>query len=598
MASMVRPWRERVRRLFKRTQPPAAPPPDARPPAQPDAWLEAGLARLFQGEVAAVATLALARLRTDPQDLDARALFAAARRRGGGADEVGDLLRAVLAARHDHALAHAELAAVLLDAGEREAALDHSLLAQTFGAGRTVAGMAAVVEARLLAAGGDLAAALAALDRAGAAADGNPDAWLERASLLARLGRPAEAADAYRAAIARAPAHAAAWTNLGLVHLTQLGDPAAALGCFRRATALAPELAAAQANLALALDELGQPDAALAHLDALLAAHPGVAEYRWNRAVIGLRQGDFARGWDDYEARHQRTRGAGPRHFPLPEWDGRTLGAGAALLIHGEQGVGDEIMFASCIPEAHGRAGAVVLECDVRLASLFARSFPGVRVHGAPRDGDRRWLAAHPAVVCQSAIGALPRFLRREAAAFPAHGGYLQPDPARVAHWRGRLATGGAADVMGIAWRGGTTKNRAALRTMPLAAWAPVLKTPGVRWMVLQHDATAAELAEIQTLTGNAPLRPDLDPSDLDGLAALTGALDRVITVDNTLAHLAGALGRPVWIVLPQAADWRWGRAGDRTVWYPAARLWRQAAAGDWSAVAAALANALRADAA
>jgi ADP-heptose:LPS heptosyltransferase len=151
---------------------------------------------------------------------------------------------------------------------------------------------------------------------------------------------------------------------------------------------------------------------------------------------------------------------------------------------------------------------------------------------------------------------------------------------------------------VGIAWRGGTAKSRAALRAMPLADWAPVFRVAGVRWVVLQQDAGAEELARIQALTGTAPLVPAIPASDLDEQGALVSALDRIITVDNTLAHLAGALGRPVWIVLPQAADWRWGRSGERSVWYPAARLWRQSAAGDWSAVAAGLAQALHSGAA
>jgi len=348
----------------------------------------------------------------------------------------------------------------------------------------------------------------------------------------------------------------------------------------------------------LALAELGRADEALARLDGLLAANPEVAEYRWNRAVLRLARGEYAAGWDDYEARHQRTQGAAPRRFPLPEWGGQALGAGQSLLVYGEQGVGDEIMFASCVSDARARTGAVVLECDPRLAPLFARSFPGVHVHGAPRDGDRGWLAAHPALARQSAIGALPRWLRREAAAFPAHAGYLRADPARVAHWRAWLAVAGPGPTVGIAWRGGTAKSRAALRAMPLTEWAPLLGVPGVRWVVLQADAGGEELAAIRAATAAAPLLPGIAVSDVDDLAALASALDRVITVDNTLAHLAGALGRPVWIVLPTAADWRWGTGGDRTVWYPAARLWRQAARGDWSPVVAALADALQTGAA
>jgi tetratricopeptide (TPR) repeat protein len=590
---MARPWRDRLRGLFARV--PAA--PATAPVFQPSAWLVSAAALLGSGRGDESHAQATARLAIRQDDVDALAVLGAAERRRGQTAAARQHLEQALAVSHAHAYAHAELAAALLDAGDVEAASDHGGLARVFSAPEPAAAVAvalSLMEARLAARQRDDTGALARLEAAGPAVQDDPEWCFERARLLSRLERPAEAVAAYGRVLDQVPAHAAAWANRGLVHLNQLGDPARALEDFRRAAALEPTLVAAQGNVALALAELGRADEALAHLDGLVSAHPGTAEYRWNRAVLRLARGEYAAGWDDYEARHQRTQGAAPRRFPLPEWEGQALVGGQALLVYGEQGVGDEIMFASCVPDAQARAGAVVLECEARLAPLFARSFPGVHVHGAPRDGDRGWLAAHPALARQSAIGALPRLLRREAAAFPAPAGYLRADPARVAHWRAWLAVAGPGTTVGIAWRGGTVKSRAALRAMPLADWAPAFQVSGARWVVLQQDAGAEELAALQSLTGAAPLVPAIPASDLDELAALVSALDRVITVDNTLAHLAGALGKPVWIVLPQAADWRWGRSGARSVWYPAARLWRQAAAGDWSAVAKALAQALQ----
>jgi hypothetical protein len=263
--------------------------------------------------------------------------------------------------------------------------------------------------------------------------------------------------------------------------------------------------------------------------------------------------------------------------------------------VYGEQGLGDEIMFASCLPDVLARAGApaVVIECDERLAPLYARAFPGVRVHGARRDGDRRWLAAHPDLACQIAIASLPRLFRRSADAFPRHAGYLRADPAAVARWRAWLAAAGGGRAVGMAWRGGTAASRGALRTMPLPDWQPLLRVPGVRWVVLQRGTQADELSTLQAMTGAKPLVPDLAPDDVDAQAALVAALDRVITVDASLAHLAGALGCPVSIALPQLADWRWGRADAATAWYPSARLYRQRAPGEWGTVAAALAAGL-----
>ena len=290
----------------------------------------------------------------------------------------------------------------------------------------------------------------------------------EAARVYSRNGDVQGAIAAYERAIELAPGHAAACSNLGLIFLSQAGDPCRAQQYFERAIALDPASVAAQANLGLALEEQGRVDAALAHYEKLIAAHPAESEYRWNRGLALLGCGDYARGWDDYEMRNARGTGAAPRVFPYPVWQGGQLSPGAALLVYGEQGLGDEIMFASCLPDLLARGIHCVIECDLRLAGLFSRAFPAARVHGAARDGDRSWLADFPEIEQQIAIGSLPRLLRRSAADFPARDGYLHADPRHVERWRTRLPRSGNGLIAGIAWRGGTAGTRRAMRTFAI----------------------------------------------------------------------------------------------------------------------------------
>ena len=242
------------------------------------------------------------------------------------------------------------------------------------------------------------AAALAHIQHALRIAPGDAEMHFESALVDSRCGDVEGAIAAYERALELKPGYAAACTNLGLAYLGHLGDPRGAQRYFERAIELDPSSVAAQANLGLALNEQGQVDAALAHYAKLIAAFPAESEYRWNRGIALLGNGDYARGWDDYEMRNARGTGAAPRIFPYPAWRGGELPPGAALLVYGEQGLGDEMMFASCMPDLLARGIPCVIECDMRLAGLFARSFPEALVHGAARDGDRRWLAQYPQI--------------------------------------------------------------------------------------------------------------------------------------------------------------------------------------------------------
>jgi hypothetical protein len=258
----------------------------------------------------------------------------------------------------------------------------------------------------------------------------------------------------------------------------------------------------------------------------------------------------------------------------------------------GEQGLGDEIMFASCYPDAIERAGHAVIECEPRLAALFARSFPGVPVVPHSRSTPE----AHPLrghdVACQVHAGSLPAFFRREAAAFPDRARYLRADPARTRVWRSRLRPSGNERVVGIAWSGGLKHTRRALRSIAPDAFAELLRARGagneLRFVSLQHDDDG-RVASI--VSSHAGVSVEVFPSalaDVDESAALVSALDAVVTVCSTVVHLAGALGVSTFVLTPAVAEWRYLRAGSSMPWYPSVKLLRQTQPGDWRDVIAA----------
>ncbi len=406
-----------------------------------------------------------------------------------------------------------------------------------------------------------------------------------------RCGDVDGACAAYERALELQPAYAAAAVNLGLIYLSQLGDPRRAQQYFEQALEVDPRSVAAQANLGAAMQEQGRLDDALAHYKRLIAAQPEVVEFRWNRGIALLSRGNYAQGWEDYELRRLRGAGAPARTFHFPEWQGEALG-NATLLVYAEQGLGDEIMFAGCLPDLLARGANCVIECDKRLGGLFARSFPAAHVHGAARD-DRSWIAQHTDIGRQIAIGSLPRLLRRDEADFPRHRGYLRAEPRRVAYWRGRLNAHRGESVVGLAWRGGTLKTRDRLRSIALDPLASLFDVGQCIWVNLQRGGENEFAALASAKDGWARSYPEaLD--DLDETAALIEALDCVVSVDNTVVHLAGALGRPVLVMLPWHADWRWLCERRTSPWYPSAVLFRQTRPGEWTPAIQAVATALR----
>ncbi len=371
---------------------------------------------------------------------------------------------------------------------------------------------------------------------------------------------------------------------LGLILAREYGEFARGERLLRKAIGLDAGFDAARANLGWVLGETRQYREALDCLAAVLARRPDDHETRLMRAHLNLKRGDFAAGWDEFEARHHGA-DAVARPAAFPRWNGEPLD-GRTLLVSAEQGIGDQIMFASCLPDlladARTRGARCVVEAEPRLVPLFERSFPGALVcahtaqrAGAPRTAD-----------FEIPIGSLPSMYRRSPGAFPDHRGYLKADPARVAHWKRRLRALGPRPHVGISWRGGAPANRRQLRSIPLQQWAPLLRECGTA-VSLQYGEHQDEIVGVSSSAGVKLEHWPEVIGDYDDTAALVCALDLVVSVCTAIVHLSGALGRPVWVLVPWAPEWRYLAQGNRMPWYPGARLFRQRVPEEWGPVLA-----------
>jgi len=390
---------------------------------------------------------------------------------------------------------------------------------------------------------------------------------------LRRLLRDADAARALRRAVAIRPDAANRWHALSLV--------IAADAPLQRAIALDPaggDVLSALANRARDRRDL---PAALTFHDRAVSAAPGNAALRWNRGLTRLLAGDWAQGWEDYEARWDAEGfPTKPRGLPQQLWLGEDI-AGRTILLHEEQGRGDAIQFVRYAPLLARRGARVLLEVGDDLVSLF-RGLPGVErvfARGEPL----------PDFDVQCPLLSLPRAFGTRLDSVPADIPYLVADPERVAAWRGRLA--GPGLKVGLVWAGNPQFSGDRERSPGLAALAPLLEVPGCRFYGLQLGPGRAELAGRALPPSFTDLGPEI--GDFTDTAAVMANLDLVVSSCTAPAHLAGALGVPVWVLLSHAADWRWLLDRDDSPWYPTARLFRQSRPGDWAAVARDVAAAL-----
>lgn len=381
-----------------------------------------------------------------------------------------------------------------------------------------------------------------------------------------------------------------AYNLLGLISRQQ-GRPLAALAHFAEALKLKPDGHEILFNMGVAHKDLSDDDQAFAFYERALQLKPEYPDPHFSRGLLLLAKGEFEAGWRDYEYGllcGERT----SCNRKYPRWRGESI-AGRTILCCAEQGLGDEIMFASVLPEVIRQAGHCVVECDARLVPIYKRSFPVATIIPRSHPGAADFQAGLPHVDLQSPMGSLPLYLRKTLADFPRHAGYLKADPERVAYWQARLDALGPGLKVGISWRGGTPKTRLDRRSVPLTDWLPVFKPEGIQFVSLQYTECSAEITALEQVHGIRLEHWQEAIDDYDETAALVSALDLVITVQTAVFHLGGALGRPVWGLLPIPAEWRYMQSGDALPWYPSARLFRQSVRGEWGGVMRTVSEAL-----
>jgi len=412
--------------------------------------------------------------------------------------------------------------------------------------------------------------ALAAMEAARTLDPDNPEAYNNIGSLYSSQEKFELALEWFGRALALKPEYAEVENNRGNV-LRELGKLDEASECYGRCLRLKPDFADAHSNLGNALKEMGSAGAAISAYSRAIALNPENAGYHWNRALAALGSGDLERGWRDYHWGFGCKQRKPLREFPQPRWEGPSL-TGRTILTWGEQGVGDEILFAECIPDLSGAADHCVVECDLRLVPLFARSFPDCEV--LPRSEPANPRTGWPDIDLQAPMGDLPRWFRPSLDRFPRRQGYLRPDPAGVACWRQRLAELGGGMKVGVSWRSRLMASYRRKHYVPLDQWGPILSVPGAQFVNLQYSDYAEDIADAENRFGvHIHDFGDLNLKDaLDDVAALISALDLVITISNVNLALGGAVGIPTWFFAVRHSQ-TWSTLGlDDPPWFPNAR--------------------------
>lgn len=416
---------------------------------------------------------------------------------------------------------------------------------------------------------GDLPAAIEALERAVSAQGGVALYHANLGEMCRQAGRLDDAISEAGLALALEPRNVHALNNLGIAHYDR-EEYEQAVESYRRAIEVAPDSAEAHSNLGNAVLALGNAAEALTFYRRAVALKPDYGDAHNNLAMTLLLSGDFENGWREFEWRHRRP-GRERRRFEVPEWQGEGFD-GRTLLVMAEEGHGDAIQFLRYLPAVAARGGKLVLAVHRPLVRLAERLVPGAEVIALE--------AALPRCDLSCSLMSLPRMFGTTLATVPATVPYLSVDPEVAGRWRQRLV-GSRGLKVGLVWSGALKYLHNPRRAIAAERLAPLFRLGGISWFSLQVGERAAELALLPI--GINDLSPYL--TDFTETAGALLALDLVISTDTAVPHLAGALARPVWVMLASMPDWRWMLDRETNPWYPTMRLFRQPVRGVWDDV-------------
>ncbi len=512
-----------------------------------------------------------------PRDPDALHMLGVALAQSGRPAEAVPLIRSALERYPERGMVHFNLGNALVALKRHDEALTAFQRAAELTADRPEVHEAVCQTALEI---GRHADALAGAERALGLRPNDSGMLLNKASALNALERCAEALECCEHAERLTPDYWGIHVRRGIA-LGKLGRFAEAEAALTRAVQLNPASPFLHYDLGNFHAMRRRHELAIASFARALELKPDYIDARWNIALLELQRGRFAEGWPLYEERFAMDARKGHRmRFEQPRWTGRESLQGKRILLWAERGLGDTLQFCRYAPLVRDLGASVTLEIQPRLEALLRQQFPGVHVIAS---GETR-----PDFDYQCPLLSVAGALRTEVATIPGTAPYLRADAAAVERWSRRLPSGAALRV-GIAWQGNADaeRNWARGRSWSLAALEPLSRQAGVRLVSLQTGPGAAQLSSVGFADRIVSFGEELDagPDAFLDTAAILMSLDLVVSCDTSVAHLAGALGVPVWLALHTTSEWRWLLERNDSPWYPSLRLFRQRAAGDWGSV-------------
>ena len=397
---------------------------------------------------------------------------------------------------------------------------------------------------------------------------------------LQEMGRLEEAEASYKQALKIKPDYAEVYYNMGNA-LKDKGDLEAAIESYKQALKIKPNYAEVYYNMANALQDKGNPESAIDSYKHATKIKPDYAEAYHNMSLVNLSLQDFKAGWSLFEWRWKLKKVFGnPLKSSKPLWKPTKK---QRVLLWCEQGIGDEIMFASLISDLYSSSSKLIVMTDKRLIPLFRRSFPD-DIDFRPSNE----VVSETEYDSQIPMGSVPLYFRQSIDSFKSSAqGWLCASSVKAKNLRSRLLSNDSETLIGISWHTTAHLSGAQNRLIPLNQIAQMLHAPKVRLVSLQYGDFVNDVKKLSTDYGIkvAQITEIDNMNDIDGLAALISACDRIVSIDNTTVHLAGALGKETKVLLPYACDWRWGQSSQDSYWYDSVQLYRQTKIGDWEHV-------------